>query len=190
MEEIKYAINYIGFKTKEELKNHIESILYKKIINLEDKQFLISFIYEFNFVSNFTESIKNVEIGTSSKNNNVKCIKVISGDNKIFEINHYKAIQQLIPIKSYSDLNPLNFKISFGKYKDKTIEWIYYNDNQYFNWLCKQDFKSSKIKEKLKEFIKSIKTEFDKNYTIEDLTEAVKTENYELAAIIKKHLDN
>jgi len=33
-----------------------------------------------------------------------------------------------------------NNKLTFGKYKNKTIDWIYNNDKAYLDWLVKQDF--------------------------------------------------
>ena len=33
-----------------------------------------------------------------------------------------------------------NNKLTFGKYKNKTIDWLYNNDKAYLDWLVKQDF--------------------------------------------------
>lgn len=50
-----------------------------------------------------------------------------------------------ITINSQDDYNS---KITFGKWKGKTYQWIINNDNQYWRWMIKEKIAKDKLKER------------------------------------------
>jgi DNA repair protein RadD len=66
------------------------------------------------------------------------------------------------PVVTKADINSnskevdSDFKIPFGKYKDRMVEAVYKRDPSYITWLVKQDWVSSDLKLKLELYIKNI----------------------------------
>ena len=59
-------------------------------------------------------------------------------------------------IKVKEDISPIKKKkIQFGKYKGKTLNWLYKNDNSYLLWVLRET-KDKKLKEDIELMIQSL----------------------------------
>jgi uncharacterized protein (DUF3820 family) len=57
-------------------------------------------------------------------------------------------------IKEKEDISPIKKKkIQFGKYKGKTLNWLYKNDNSYLLWILRET-KDKKLKEDIELMIR------------------------------------
>lgn len=59
-------------------------------------------------------------------------------------------------IKEKEDIGPIKKKkIQFGKYKGKTLNWLYKNDNSYLLWVLRET-KDKKLKEDIELMIRCL----------------------------------
>lgn len=205
MKKEKYKIGEVLFSTKKEIKEYttkmVEHWFYnKQPLSQESKLFLFDLIKNHPNIAEY--NYKALSVGLDVEYQTTICLKLKLENDDFVDFSYVKCIDNLsqsdivkIPKKKIV-LEKNTNKFYFGKYKGKTFEWVWENDSDYIEWILNKFKDDDSIIVKLKTYLESIGVviqekddeEEEINYTQEDLDEAIKVENYELAALISKTL--
>lgn len=162
---MKYKLSGYEFQTKKEIISLVKTIMFKDLKNeLTDEkeiQFMIDLISGYHHSENIRNVSDTFHCKKIPKFKQEVGLWVILPNDYPVNISYTKLIDRFVNGLNKPDIfiiknvdDEINFKFTFGKYKDKTIEEVYSIDIPYLNWVLDSEINND-LKDKIKKYIKT-----------------------------------